>query len=34
TAYSREGFATGAVMAAEFIKDKKGMFGMDDLLQF
>ena len=34
TAHSREGFATGAVMAAEFIAGKKGIFGMDDLLKF
>ncbi|MDB5272218.1 MAG: dapB [Chitinophagaceae bacterium] len=33
TAHSREGFALGAVLAAEFIKDKTGVFGMDDLLQ-
>jgi 4-hydroxy-tetrahydrodipicolinate reductase len=34
TAHSREGFATGAVMAAEFIAGKKGIFGMDDMLKF
>lgn len=34
TAYNREGFATGAVLAAEFIRDKKGIFGMEDLLKF
>lgn len=34
TAHSREGFATGAVLAAEFIASKKGVFGMDDLLKF
>lgn len=34
TAYSREGFATGAVLAAEFIQGKKGIFGMNDLLGF
>jgi 4-hydroxy-tetrahydrodipicolinate reductase len=34
TAHSREGFATGAVMAAEFIANKKGIFGMDDMLKF
>lgn len=31
-AYSRDGFALGAVMAAEFSFEKKGYFGMDDLL--
>jgi 4-hydroxy-tetrahydrodipicolinate reductase len=34
TAYSREGFATGAVLAAEFIQGKKGIFGMNDMLGF
>lgn len=34
TAHSREGFASGAVLAAEWLKDKKGCFGMDDLLKF
>ncbi len=34
TAHSREGFATGAVLAAEFITGKKGIFGMDDMLKF
>lgn len=34
TAYSREGFAQGAVLAAEWLKDKKGVFGMDDMLSF
>ena len=33
TAHSRKGFATGAVIAAEFIKGKKGMFNMSDVLQ-
>lgn len=32
TAKSREGFALGAVVAAEWIKDKKGVFNMTDLL--
>jgi 4-hydroxy-tetrahydrodipicolinate reductase len=32
-AYSREGFAKGAVLAAEFLKGKKGIFGMKDLLK-
>ena len=31
-AFSREGFATGAVIAAEFILDKKGLYTMNDLL--
>ena len=32
SAKSRKGFALGAVMAAEFIKDKKGVYSMADLL--
>lgn len=32
TAHSRQGFALGAVLAAEWLKDKKGVFGMNDLL--
>lgn len=32
-AFSREGFARGAIMAAEFLKDKNGCFGMNDLLK-
>ena len=31
-AHSRKGFALGAVIAAEFIKSKKGIFTMNDLL--
>lgn len=31
-AYSRKGFATGAVLAAEFLAGKKGFYGMNDLL--
>jgi 4-hydroxy-tetrahydrodipicolinate reductase len=31
-AFSREGFALGAVIAAEWILGKKGVLGMDDLL--
>ena len=31
-AFSRKGFATGAVIAAEFIFDKKGVFTMNDLI--
>lgn len=34
TAHSREGFALGAVLAAEWLKDRKGIYGMDDLLRF
>ncbi|WP_456462263.1 4-hydroxy-tetrahydrodipicolinate reductase [Reichenbachiella sp.] len=32
-AHSREGFAQGAVLAAEFLAGKKGVFSMDDLLK-
>ena len=32
-AKSRKGFALGAVLAAEFLKDRKGVFGMNDLLK-
>lgn len=32
TAHNRQGFAGGAVLAAEWLKDKKGIFGMEDLL--
>lgn len=32
TAHSRKGFASGAVMAAEWIIGKKGCYGMKDLL--
>jgi len=32
TAHSRGGFALGAVLAVEFIHDKKGMFSMQDVL--
>ena len=31
-AFSREGFATGAVIAAEFLLGKKGLYTMNDLL--
>ena len=34
TAHTREGFALGAVMVAEWIKDKKGVLNMDDFLKF
>jgi len=33
-AHSREGFAKGAVMVAEWIKDKRGIYTMDDFLKF
>ncbi|TCK66701.1 dihydrodipicolinate reductase [Winogradskyella wandonensis] len=32
TAHNREGFALGAVIAAEWIADKKGVFNMKDVL--
>ncbi|WP_339755437.1 4-hydroxy-tetrahydrodipicolinate reductase [uncultured Winogradskyella sp.] len=32
TAHSRKGFAMGAVIAAEWIKNKKGVFSMKDVL--
>ncbi|MCF8360046.1 MAG: 4-hydroxy-tetrahydrodipicolinate reductase [Prolixibacteraceae bacterium] len=34
SAKSREGFALGAVLAAEFITGKKGVFSMKDLMKF
>lgn len=34
TAHSREGFAVGAVAAAEWLIGKKGNFGMNDMLGF
>lgn len=33
TAHSREGFALGAVLAAEFMPEKKGIFSMQDVLK-
>jgi 4-hydroxy-tetrahydrodipicolinate reductase len=33
-AHNRKGFALGAVIAAEWIQNKKGVFGMDDLMHF
>lgn len=33
SAFSRDGFAQGAVMAAEFLAGKKGIYGMEDLLK-
>lgn len=32
TAHNRQGFAVGAVLAAEFVQDKKGIFEMKDVL--
>ena len=32
TAHNRQGFATGAVLAAEFVKGKKGIYTMKDVL--
>jgi 4-hydroxy-tetrahydrodipicolinate reductase len=34
TAHNRQGFAAGAVLAAEFVRDKKGIFHMSDVLGF
>jgi 4-hydroxy-tetrahydrodipicolinate reductase len=34
TAHSRKGFAMGAVLVAEWIKNKKGVLSMDDFLSF
>lgn len=33
SAFSREGFARGAVLAAEFMQGRRGVYGMDDLLK-
>ena len=33
TAKNRDGFAVGAIMAAEWIKDKKGIYNMKDVLE-
>ncbi len=32
TAHNRQGFALGAVLAAEFLQNRKGIFGMKDVL--
>lgn len=32
-AFSRKGFATGAVIAAEFIQNKKGIYTMEELIE-
>ena len=34
TAHSRKGFALGAVLVAEWIKNKKGVLSMDEFLSF
>jgi 4-hydroxy-tetrahydrodipicolinate reductase len=34
TAHSRDGFASGAVLAAEWILGKKGIYSMNDVLGF
>ncbi|MEZ4948305.1 MAG: dihydrodipicolinate reductase C-terminal domain-containing protein [Saprospiraceae bacterium] len=34
TAFSRKGFAQGALEAAHWIYGKKGVFGMSDVLGF
>ncbi len=34
TAHNRQGFAKGAILAAEYIKDKKGIFSMKEVLGF
>ncbi len=34
TAHTRKGFAMGALMAAQWLKDKKGAYTMDDVLGF
>ncbi|MCZ2222624.1 MAG: 4-hydroxy-tetrahydrodipicolinate reductase [Chitinophagales bacterium] len=34
TAHNRQGFAKGAILAAEYIKDKKGIFCMKEVLGF
>ena len=33
TAHSRKGFASGALLAAEFLHTKKGVYTMDDVLK-
>ena len=34
TAHNREGFALGAVMVAEWVREKRGILNMDDYLKF
>lgn len=33
TAHSRDGFALGAVLAAEWLQNKEGVFGMNDMIK-
>ena len=33
TAHNRKGFASGAILAAEWLLDKKGVFTMNDVLK-
>ncbi len=33
TAHSRKGFASGALLAATFLKGKKGVYSMKDVLK-
>lgn len=33
-AFNRNGFALGAILAAKWLKDKKGIYKMDDILKF
>ena len=32
-AFKRDGFALGAIVAAEWLVDKKGIYSMDDVLK-
>ncbi|OOQ57472.1 4-hydroxy-tetrahydrodipicolinate reductase [Mucilaginibacter pedocola] len=34
TAHNRNGFALGAVLAAEWVQDKKGFYSVEDMFQF
>ena len=34
TAHNRKGFASGALLAAEWLQNKKGVFTMEDVLGF
>ena len=34
SAHSRKGFAKGAILAAEWLRGKKGVFGMEDMLAY
>lgn len=33
-AFNRKGFATGAILAAEWIKERKGIYTMQDMMQY